>query len=341
MEIPMKKTVWWLAVILTAFSAGCGGGKARIEPQVPVFDAKKYLTAEAWGPTQGEAKRSAMAELAAIFNARVRAETQSRANAYVSAADDERFEKQVDQMVRIETDVQLEGARIGWVKPEEKTGGYRALAVLDRDQAAGRWRNELARIHMALDTGLDSLSGLKGRLPRLSALNRLSLLSGQMAVAESRLSVLGRPAILFEGDLGAVFAERDRLIDTTRFFIQIDGDAAESFAHRLGALMTAQGYRMSGTADQAAGLISGKFWLQPLFLDNPDVLFVRALADISITDLDTHTEIAAFSENVRKGHMDENEARRKAIDQLAQQTAADILKTMGTLGMPAGVGNAE
>ena len=338
----MKKPIWWLILILAAVSAGCGGTKARPgESQVPVFDTRKYLTAEASGATQGEAKRSALAELASIFHTRVRAETQSRANAYLSATEDERFEKQVDQLVRIETDVQLEGARIGWVQANEKAGGYRALAVLDRDQAAARWRDELQRTQTALETGLDTLSGLEGRLPRLTALNRLSILSGEMAVSQSRLSVLGRPAMPFDSDLSAVFTERQRLIDSTHFFIQIDGEAAELFAHRLGAAMTGQGYRIAHSADQAAGLISGTFWFQPLFLDNPNVRFVRALADISIIDMDTQTQIAAFSENIRKGHVDENEARRKAIDQLAQQTAADILQAMGAIGMPAGHRDAE
>jgi hypothetical protein len=333
--MPMnKKLLGWIALILSALIAGCGGGKTRMgESPVPVFDTAKYLTAEASGPTQGEAKRAATAELAAIFHSRVRAETQSRASANLTSADDERFEKQVNQIVRIETDVHLEGARIGWVQPDAKAGGYRALAVLDRAHAAGRWQRELQRIHTAINTGLDALSGLNGRLPRLAALNRLSILSGEMTVTESRLSVLGHPAMPFEADLGPMLAEREHLIDSTRFFIQIDGEAAERFAHRLGALMTEQGYRLSGTADQAAGLINGEFWFQPLHLDNRNVLFVRALADVTIIDLDTQTEMAAFSENIRKGHVDENEARRKALDQLAQQTAAGILQTLGTSGI--------
>jgi hypothetical protein len=332
----MKRSLTILAILLPVFLFACAGGKQRQEESPNGnFDAKKYLTAEGAGPTQGEAKRAAMAALAAIFHSRVQAETQTRANSYVSETDDEQFEKQVEQLIQIETDVQLEGAQIGWVQPDKEAGGYAALAVLDRDQAAGRWRRELERIESEMSAGMSALPTLQGRLPRLIALNRLAALMGQMALTESRLSVLGRPAMPYDTDLTAILTERQQLLQQAAFFLRIDGEVAALFSHRLGALITAQGYPLAKSADQAAGLITGKIYFQPLALDNPDAKFVRALADLSIVDQDTGSEIVAFSENVRKGHMDENEARRRGIDQLAQQAAAKIAQAMGSLGVEA------
>ncbi|MDA8139849.1 MAG: hypothetical protein M0036_14460 [Desulfobacteraceae bacterium] len=332
----MKPIMTILAVILSVVIFACAGSKPRPEEaQTQTYDAKKYLTAEASGPTQGEAKRAAMAALAGIFHSRVRAETQTRANSYITEAKDEQFEKQVDQLIQVETDVQLEGAQIGWVHPDKEAGGFSALAVLDRDQAAGRWRRELERIESELDAGTSALPAVKGRLPRLIALNRLAALMGQMALTESRLSVLGRPAMPYDTDLTAILTERQQLLQQATFFLQINGEVADLFSHRLGALITAQGYLLAKSADQAAGLITGKLYFQPLALDNPDAKFVRALADLSIVDQDTGSEIAAFSENVRKGHMDENEARRRGIDQLAQQAADKIAQAMGSLGVEA------
>lgn len=331
-----------VVIALIVFMFGCAGNQARKEgSQAETFDAKKYLAAEASGATQGEAKRAAMADLAAIFHSRVRAETQSRANSYVTAEEDEQFEKQVDQLVQIETDVQLQGAQIGWVRPDETVGGFHALAVLDRDQAAGRWRRDLERIEADMAADMDALRNLRGRLPRLIKVNRLADLMGRMAITESRLSVLGRPAMPYDNDLTAILAERQTLIQNAAFFMQIEGEAAELFSHRLGALMTNQGYRLAATADQAAGLISGKVWFQPLALDNPDVRFVRALADLAIIDLDTRSEVAAFSENIRKGHMDENEARRRAVDRLARQAAAKIADALGAMGVSSATVSAE
>ena len=330
----MKNCFRVICVFVLALLVGCAGGKPRPQEasQDQVFDAAKYLTAEATGQTELEARREAMAALAAVFQARVRAETQSRANSYLTTGESEQFEKQVDQMVQIETDVQLQGARIGWARPEA-AGGFRALAVLDRDQAAGRWRSELERIQMALDAGMQSLSAAQGRLPRLIALNHMAVLASEMAVTESRLSVLGRPGMPSDLDLTPLLAERERLTQDAAFFIQIEGEPAELFSHRLGKWITGQGYKISKTADEAAGVISGKVWFQPLALENAHVMFVRALADIAVIDRDSDREIVAFSENSRKGHIDENEARRRALDQLAEQTAAKITRTLGTIGL--------
>ncbi|MBI5551043.1 MAG: LPP20 family lipoprotein [Desulfobacterales bacterium] len=330
----MKRVRWWVLLILAALVMHCAGGAVKKEEETAKaesFDAQKYLTADAVGPTEGEAKRSALAALAAVFNARVRAETQSTATSYVDGQAGEQFEKQVAQMVRVETDVQLQGAQIGWVHPEEG-GGYRALAVLNRDQAAGRWRNELARLQAELDAGQTGLATLKGRLPRLAALNRLAATMAAMAVTETRLSVLGRPAMPVDSDYTAMLAERSQLVNGACFFIEMEGESAAHFAHSLEALITAQGYRLCNSAEQAAGLIRGEVWIQPLALDHRNARFVRALADVTLIDQDSGDRMAAFSENVRKGHMDENEALRQAIDALAQTTAARIQAALGSIG---------
>ncbi len=330
----MKRDRWWVLLILAALVVHCAGGAVRKEEeaaQAATFDAQKYLTADAVGPSDGEAKRSALAALAAVFNARVRAETQSTATSYVGGEAGEQFEKQVAQMVQVQTDVQLQGAQIGWVRPEEG-GGYRALAVLNRDQAAGRWRNELARLQAELDAGQAGLATLKGRLPRLAALNRLAATMAAMAVTETRLSVLGRPAMPVDADYTAVLAERSQLVNGACFFIEMEGESASHFTRRLEALITAQGYRLCNSADQAAGLIRGEVSIQPLALDHRNARFVRALADVTLIDQDSGDRMAAFSENVRKGHMDENEALRQAIDELAQTTAARIQEALGGIG---------
>ena len=158
----------------------------------------------------------------------------------------------------------------------------------------------------------------------------------QMAVVESRLSVLGRPAAPLDMDLSPILAERAQLRSEAGIFIDIEGVQSETFSHGLGARLTAEGFTLSENMDQAAGLIMGKIRIQPLDLKDPHVFFVRALADVDIVDLDTGVALAAFSENVRKGHVDEREAQRKALDQLADMVAQKINQTMGTLGMTAG-----
>ncbi len=320
-------------LLLSLFLFACAGtppAEQTVEPpEAPRFGPQTHLTAEGLGQTEGEAKRAAMAALGAIFQTRVRSEIESRAETYATALDSEQFEKEVKQFIQIESDVHLEGARIGWVKPDEASGGYRALAVLDRYQAAERWQNERDRIQTSLDAGMASLQSVKGRLQRLATLNRLSALVADRALIESRLSVIGRPVLDWQDeDLTALFTERDTLRETVAMAMQIDGPAADTFAHRLGSLLTDQGLRLASSPQNAAGLISGRAWVEPLALRNANAQFVRAVAEISIIDNDTGKVIGSFSENARKGHMDEIEAARLAIDQLAQQTARHLMESL-------------
>jgi len=325
-----------MVLILALVVMACAGNRPQKEKSQPqAFDPERYLTAQAQGSTEGEAKGEALAALAAIFESRVLAESEARAQSDLLEQGGELFQKQVSQMVRIQTDVQLEGARIGWVGPDDNDRGYRAVAVLDRRRAAQRWGSELVRIHMDLDAARQALGSTTGRLPRLAALNRMAGLMAQMAVVESRLSVLGRPPVPPDIDLTAFLAERAQLISEVAFYIGIDGADAGSFAHRLGSGLTANGYVLAVTMEQAAGRVSGKIWTEPLNLQNPDVRFVRALAEIVLVDLDTGAQIAAFSENVRKGHNDQNEARRRAVDQLADISVEKINQVLGTLGVAA------
>ena len=136
-----------------------------------------------------------MAELAAIFESRVYARTVQQATSWMGEGLPEQFDKQVEQTVRIHTDVQLEGARIGRVEPDDAAAGFRALAVLDRRQAVSRWQRELAETQMAIDGQVEALIGVKGRLSRLAALNRV--FGDHLADTSRRRGPLAaRPAVL-------------------------------------------------------------------------------------------------------------------------------------------------
>ncbi|MBT8341664.1 MAG: hypothetical protein HKP58_17065 [Desulfatitalea sp.] len=328
----MKPSMFLLPVMLLLFA--CAGSPPKSdESEAQTYTAQRYLTAEAVGDSEGAAKRAAMAELAAVFQSRVRSEIQSSAHAYTTDEAGEQFQRQVDQHVEILSDVRLEGAQIGWVRPDERSGGFRALAVLDRFQAADRWGGALERTRARMDAGLQALDTIQGRLSRLAALNQLAELIAQMALLQSRLSVVGRPAMTFETDLAPIFSERAELQNNATLFVQIEGEAADAFAHRMGALVTARGFQLAHRPSEAAGLITGKVSTQPLALENRNVLFIRALAELAVIDMDTQAEIAALSDTVRKGHMDENEAARMAIDQLADQVAQKLFDVLGNIGV--------
>ena len=110
--------VFGTAILLMA----CAGEQARQDSiQKTVFNPDLFLTAQGQGQTESEAKRDALATLAAVFQSRVQAESEARAQSVILDQGDEQFEKQVRQMVLVHTDVKLEGARIGDGSVENRT----------------------------------------------------------------------------------------------------------------------------------------------------------------------------------------------------------------------------
>jgi len=332
----MKRVHWMALTLVVLVAAGCAGSTpADEEPAADLFPDDRFLTAEAAGATEGEAKRAAMAELAAIFESRVYARTVQQATAWMGEGLPEQFDKQVEQTVRIQTDVQLEGARIGRIRPDETAGGFRALAVLDRRQAVSRWQRELAETQMTIEGQVEALAGVKGRLSRLAALNRITALMVRQSAIESRLSVLGRPVAPGLDDRADIIVQRERMARDVSLFIQLDGNPAPPFTRRLNALLSGDGYTLTPYRDEAAGLITGTIRVQPLDLGNPDVRFIRAMADVQLVDMDTDTQVAAFDESVRKGHVDEGEAARRSVEGVAAQVAQKLARALNTLGVAA------
>lgn len=330
----MKRPHWIVLTLVVLMAVGCAGSKPAGEmPVDDPFPDDRFLTAEAVGATEGEAKRAAMAELAAIFESRVYARTVQQAISWMGEGLPEQFDRQVEQTVRIDTDVQLEGARIGRVEPDDAAGGFRALAVLDRRQAVGRWQRELMETQMAIDGQVEALVGVKGRLSRLAALNRITALMVRQAAIESRLSVLGRLVPPGLDDRADIIGQRERMARDVSLYIQLDGNPAPPFTRRLNALLSGDGYRLTPYRDEAAGLITGTIRVQPLDLGNPNVRFIRAMADVQLVDMDTDTQLAAFDESVRKGHVDEGEAARRAVEGVAEQVENKLLHTLSTLGV--------
>ncbi|MCD6271590.1 MAG: hypothetical protein J7K30_01800, partial [Deltaproteobacteria bacterium] len=180
-----------------------------------------------------------------------------------------------------------------------------------------------------------ALDSVQGRLSRLAALNHITALMVRQAAIESRLSVLGRPATPGVDDRSDIIVQRERLAREVSLFIHMEGNPAPTFTRRLNAMLSGEGYTLTPYRDEAAGLITGTISIQPLDLGNPDVRFIRAMADVQLVDMDTNARIAAFDESLRKGHVDEGEAARRSVNGVAEQVAEKLVRALDTLGVAA------
>ena len=276
----MQTGVLFITLLL---AIGCGGTerKSPAGPEV-TFPESRYLTAEGSGQTEIEARQRALAELSAVFESRVHAETTAYARSAVGPDNDELFEKDVESKIAIVSSVRLTGAKIGRVWREGTSmGAYHALAVIDRSRTGRNWAAELEMVTAKTEAEVNNLAYTTGRFQRMLALNRIVVGLLQKQALESRLRVLNYPArSTLDVEIGAITAELARLRSQLRFFVSIAGDNGRTVADALCAAFNASGLLISTDRDQADVLINGRVETQLLSLNNPRAQFVRAAATI-------------------------------------------------------------
>ena len=297
------------------------------------FPEARYLTAIGIGTSEAEARREAVGELSRIFESQVSTEVAATTASFMDAATGELFEKNIESRIRIESSVRIQGVTIGKVWQDADSGQHYALAVLDRQQAAREWFEQLDQLTTQLNGEVDALVGLHGRLPRIIALNRILGLVIRKSAVESRLRVIGRPVMgTGDMDLRPIFSEAASLKSDSAFYVRIDGVQGESVSDRLSRALGDNGIPVTEQDNRAAGIIRGELALVPLNLNNPEVTFMRASAAVKIEDADTGTRVYTISESIRKGHVDRNEAIRMAVEAVSDRTARKLLEFLGVIG---------
>ena len=328
----MLKTQTTVLILTLLLSIGCGGRDTKIPREtVTAFPESRYLTAQGSGPTEIEARQQALAELAAVFESRVQAETTSFARSTIGPDNAEFFEKNVASKVAVVSSVRLTGAEIGRVwQDESPPGDYHALAVIDRARTGRNWAAELETVTAQTEAEVKNLAYTTGRFRRMLALNRVVVGLLQKQVLESRLRVLNYPArATLDVEIGPLAAELARLRSELRFFVNMAGDHGRTVADALYEAFNASGLSMSADRDEADALINGRVETQLLSLNNPRAQFVRAGATVRIVETGTGAVVASLTESVRKGHVDQSEATRKAVAALSGLLAERLISEIG------------
>jgi len=320
-----------LGLLLFVISGCAAGGKKAPAPEMDPFPESRYLTAEGTGATELEARREALAALSGIFESKVHAETTSRASSAIGTGGDEVFEKQVVSSVAVVSTVQLTGAKIGRVwRVEGGAAPYHALAVLDRNQAGRNWAAQLDTVQALVTAELKTLEQTTGRVQRLAALTKVLTGLLREQALDSRLRVLNYPArALLDTDMEKIATELIELRSQIRLFIELSGDGHEAAAARIADALTTNGFLLSAEPDRADAVIHGRITTRPLELNNPRAQFVRAMATVEVIENDSGATLANLNADSRKGHVDQNEARRKAVHQVADTIAERLTAVIG------------
>ena len=322
-----------IALMLAALlgMTGCSGAskKTPAANQVPYPDSR-YLTAEGTGQTEMEARRRALSALSAIFESKVYSETTSLARSAIGPDNNEQFEKNVESKINIITSVQLKGAKIGKTWQNEGSDLFHAMAVIDRMKAGQGWAAELETLDARAEAQLKTLEGTKGTFRRMVLLNRIfSLLLKKQAI-ESRLRVINYPArSTLNVNIQKITTELALLRSRLRFFVEFTGKKSRIATDRVSGALTKSGFLLGDTRDAADALIIGEIETRPLELNNPGVKFVRAAAAVKIIETGTGSTFASLNENIRKGHVDQGEAARRAVLQLLESLSMKLVSIIG------------
>ncbi len=177
---------------------------------------------------------------------------------------------------------------------------------------------------------IKNLAYTTGRFQRMLALNRIVVGVLQKQALESRLRVLNYPArSSLDVDISQITAQLARLRSQLRFFVEVSGHSGQTIADRLSEAFTANGLLIGNSRDEADALINGQVEIQSLALNNPRAQFVRAVATVKIIETSDGSVVATLNESVRKGHVDQAEAARKAVSALSETLAERLISEIG------------
>ncbi len=321
-----------LLVLLVLLAQGCGKKSSTppVDEKNPDFPKTRYLTAEGGGATEMDARRQALAELSSIFESRVQSQTTSLATSSLGSDNLERFEKTIESRIQVISSVRLEGAEIGKVWQDKEGESFHALAVLDRVDAGRIWTHDLEIVDNRLRAEALALETIKGRLPRMAALNKIMFLSLERNVLESRLAVVDYPALSqLELDMAKLISQLAVIRSELRFYIDVTGEYGSVTGKILAKALTQNGILLTLDMDRADAWVMGRVEITPMSLANPNTSFIRAAGDVEVIETGSHALFAEITENLRKGHVDQNEAIHKAIMAISHLISQKLLSALG------------
>lgn len=326
------KTFLIFIISLCLFSfTGCSDSSVNVRKEDGKdFSSSRYLTATGIGKSEAEARRQAVAEMSNIFEAKVYNETYSNAKSIIGSSEEEVFEKSVESNIQIVSSVKLKGVQIGKTWIDQKTGLYNSLAVLDRLRAREHWVDESENIDKMIQGELATVDAATSKMLRLGSLNRIVNLWLQKEAIESRLRVVGFMDENFaEYDMKSVFQTISKIRAEMMINVDIMGEQGRRVESHISEFLTERGYVLRDEKEFSNVLITGRVEVQPLQLNNPDVHFVRVTLSVDIIDLESGAQIGEILENLRKGHIDQSEAVRKAVQGVSAIVSEELIQTFG------------
>lgn len=298
------------------------------------FSSGKYLTATGIGASEKEARLSAKAELAAIFESKVSSDVINRVRSVVEASGKETVTRDDERNIKVLSSVELKGVEIGKTWYDEKQRAYYAVATLERAKARDDWQKEIDKIDDEIELITGTLPSQKSDFSRFKSLKKARQLWMTKEVTISRLRVLGySDSSMADYEIKNILSEIERL--KSRFLIYISVEStksnyAEIISSEISEYLSNEGYLITDERGRGNLIMEASLKVSPVELKNPDWKFARAILNLSIIDKNTGLTVGEISENKRSSHLTYDEAAHKAVKTVSRLCAEKIIEYFGS-----------
>lgn len=320
----MKKIIYTCLAVLIIIT-GCT--EVRTKPAaVKNYPESVYFQAEGTGQSEAEARNQAVAEMSRIFESKVFSDTYDRTAAIIDSGN-ETFRGNIESNIRVISSVELEGVRIAETWLDNEKGVYRALAILERQQAAKGWQEGIKQTDIKVESEFGALDSVSSKFMKLRSLMEIRDLWIEREVLVSRLRVIGfRDSTARSYDIKKAFNMVPQIKSGMLIYVQISGKHGKEIEDKLSESLNRAGFILSSSKSSADVHVTGTVTAKPVDLKNPDWEFSRANASLTVIDAVTGSAVGEVSDNARAGHLTYDEAVHKAVRKLTRTVPEEVLK---------------
>lgn len=308
----MKRLTIILITAALLFTSCASSGRWADDPYRS-YSQKKYICALGYGDDMKSAELDAKNELIQLFALEMTStSTRSVYDAQRDGASSygELFTTDVTANSRAE---ELYGVQIREREQDRKTGECRALAVLDRDDAAMHYRQliesekeQVGKLRSEVQSGIGLFSNIAKAGQYRELVERYNLhVATYNYLADRKVDL-------------ASLAEAERLESDSRssiiVSIRVEGDVDGSIKAAIARTFTEIGFRVSDSGANAEAVINVS-WRDS---ENEQFRFANYVADVSVREISTDRTILVYTAREREGHMTKEGAVSRATRAIAR-----------------------
>jgi hypothetical protein len=318
-----------LTILIVFALTACGGAR------VPDWTGGKsdrypeslYLLGHGVDVVRGRAEDRARAEIAKIFEVRIRLTESSSEFHHLSKAGKlvaEEYGQAVEAELTATTDKILQGVRIAELWKDERSGGFHALAVLDRLQTTRALRGDLDDLDRLLMKRMSQAEAAPSPARAFGSYLQAGKFLEKRRGNAADLRVADPAGWVAESPVSAAeLATRlDRAVAAIRLGIDLEGDAQEIVRGAMTRALAGRGLPLTLVAEPNL-LIKGTVVLESYRTGDP-LFWTVAAGQVVIVD-DNGTVLDTVRVSVREGSRVEGRAEMLAREKLGERLAAQLV----------------